>query len=134
MTTPQPSPYGTVAPPDPISDALPPGHERCPCGQPVKPWFRGRGVGHAIWFGGVSPLITLAVYALIVALALSEEVARTPGATAVFLGLLPLIYLVMLIVLAAAAKHRGLCLLRRSLVWFAVWPGATISAVLAALS
>lgn len=129
----QPLPYGTTAPPDPPAP-LRPGYELCPCGREVKPWFRGHGTGYAIWLGGISPLITLALYGLIVALALSDDVARTPGGTAIFLGLLPAIYLGILISLAAVRKHRGLCLLKRSLVWFVLGPGALISALFTALA
>lgn len=132
-TQPSHQPYGTVGAPDPAEPPLAPGFQRCPCGRPVRPWFRGQGVGHAIWLGVVSPLLTLALYALVVGVAFAPGVRQVPGATAVVLGLLVVFYLVALIALAASAKHRGRCLAGRSLIWFLLWPGAAISAVASAV-
>lgn len=127
-------PYGSVGVTTAGPEPLPPGHELCRCGRPVKPWFRGRGVGHAIWLGGFAPLIGVALYGLIIALALSPEVSDTPIASAVIIGLLVVIWLIVLIILAAAAKHRGLCLLRRSLAWFILWPGVALTLIVSIFS
>ena len=120
-------PYGATAPPQ-VPAPLPPGWQLCPCGQRVRPWFKGRGFWHGIWIGFISPLITLILYAFIVAVALSEGLADQPVVRGVVLAVLPLSYLVLLLVLVHA-KHRGGCLLARSLAWFFVWPGATLTAI-----
>lgn len=125
-------PYGATAP-APTAEPLPPGWRLCPCGQRVRPWFAGRGIGHGIWIGVVSPLITLVIYAFVVAVALSEPLADQPVARAVVLGLIPLSYLVALLVLVRVG-HRGGCLMARSLAWFIVWPGAAVTAVMSALA
>jgi hypothetical protein len=124
-------PYGATAP-APTPEPLPVGWRLCPCGRRVQPWVKGQGIGHGIWFGVVSPAITLMIYALIAGVALSEPLDGQPVARAVLLALIPLCWLVALLVLVRVG-HRGGCLAGRSVAWFIVWPGAAVTAIASAL-
>lgn len=99
----------------------------CPCGREVDRFVLGQGRWHAVWAAGLAPLITVAIYLLVVAVGIQLLLDGEDLVGGLVLALVPLVYVLTLLVVAS--RHRGGCLVRRSLYWFVAWPGYAVAAL-----
>lgn len=108
-----------------VTSPVPPDEMRCPCGSTVlrpRARFWGR-----LWWYALLPLITLAIYALIVLIAAAASESSVAAAWVV--GLLPVLALVLSLVTMLIFRHRGWCLARRTIAWWFWWPGILLAVV-----
>lgn len=72
----------------------------------------------------VVPLITLGLYLLVVLV--GQRVAEELPAFGVVIMLLPVLSLLLTTGTQLANRHRGWCLVRRSVSWWLRWPGLVV--------
>lgn len=95
---------------------------RCPCGSTVlRPHA---GFWRRLWWYFLLPLITLAIYALV--LFIGVAATETSAAAGAVVALLPVLSLVICLIVMLAFRHRGWCLVRRTVAWWFWWPGTLL--------
>lgn len=101
---------------------LPPDEMRCPCGSTVlRPHA---GFWRGLWWYFLLPVITLAIYALMVLV--GAELAQGAPAIGMAFLLVPVISVVIVLITMLIFRHRGWCLLRRTVAWWFWWPGTVL--------
>ncbi len=95
----------------------------CPCGSTVlrpREGFWGR-----FWWYGLLPLITLAIYAVVFLIGVAA--AESYPLIGIAICLLLVLSLILSLITMLVFRHRGWCLVRRTIAWWFWWPGILLA-------
>lgn len=105
-----------------VTSPVPPDEMRCPCDSTV---LRPReGFWARLWWYALLPLITLGIYAVIVLIGAALAQSYAPAGVVVML--LPVLSLLIVLITMLVFRHRGWCLVRRTVAWWFWWPGTLL--------
>lgn len=105
-----------------MTSPVPPDEMRCPCGSTVlRPHT---GFWRRLWWYFLLPVITLGIYALIALI--GAAAAQDYAAVGVAIALLPVLSAVIVWITLRVFRHRGWCLVRRTVAWWFWWPGTLL--------